>query len=156
MDVRLVRVGIGETEKLWRMQVQAFQDLWEKYRDDETSPAKESVQKVRTKCSQPFSYCYFIESDGVTVGAIRVVDRHRPGEAKRIAPVFIMQEYRNRGLAQQAIRLAEEIHGSSGWVLDTILQEERNCRLYEKLDYYRTGKIKVIHDQMTLVFYRKD
>lgn len=67
-----------------------------------------------------------------------------------------MREYRNRGLAQQAIRLAEEIHGSSNWELDTILQEKGNCHLYENLGYHRTGETKAINDRMTLVFYRKD
>lgn len=30
-----------------------------------------------------------------------------------ILPIFIMKEFRGRGYAQQAIQLAEEIHGSS-------------------------------------------
>lgn len=156
MDVQLVRAGIGEAEKLWRMQVEAFQDLYEKYRDDGTSPAKEGFERVKMKLAQSSTYYYFIEADGIVVGAIRVVDWHEPQRAKRISPVFIMQEYRNRGLAQQAIRLAEEIHGSSNWELDTILQEKGNCHLYEKLGYHRTGMTKAINERMTLVFYRKD
>lgn len=156
MDVQLVRAGIQEAEKLWRMQVQAFEDLYEKYRDDGTSPAKEGVEQVRMKLAQSFTYYYFIKAEGIVVGAIRVVDRHEPGRGKRIAPIFIMREYRNRGLAQEAIRLAEEIHGSSNWELDTILQEKGNCHLYEKLGYHRTGETRAINDRMTLVFYRKD
>jgi hypothetical protein len=38
-----------------------------------------------------------------------------------------MPEYRNRGLAQKAIKLAEEKHGCSDWELDTILEEKGNC-----------------------------
>ena len=53
--------------------------------------------------------------------------------AKRISPVFVMPEYRNRGLAQKAIKLAEEKHGCSDWELDTILEEKGNCYLYEKM-----------------------
>lgn len=67
-----------------------------------------------------------------------------------------MKEYRGNGYAQKAIQLAEEIHGSSNWELDTILQEKGNCHLYEKMEYRQTGVTKVINDRMILVFYRKD
>ena len=67
-----------------------------------------------------------------------------------------MKEYRNRGYAQAAIREAEKIHGDSCWCLDTILQEEGNCHLYEKLGYRKTGETKIINDKMTIVFYEKD
>lgn len=90
------------------------------------------------------------------VGAIRVIDKSEEGKAKRISPIFIMKEYRNRGIAQKAMQLAEEIHGCFGWELDTILQEKGNCHLYEKMGYYQTGKTEKINDNMTLVFYKKD
>lgn len=41
------------------------------------------------------------------------------------------------------------------WELDTILQEQGNCYLYEKLGYRRTGEIKQINDEMTIVSYEK-
>ena len=94
--------------------------------------------------------------DGTTVGAIRVIDKQEVGKAKRISPIFVMPEYRDRGLAQKALQLVEEIHGSLDWELDTILQEKGNCHLYEKLGYRQTGKTEVVNDKMTLVFYRKD
>ena len=156
MEVRLVRINIEDAEKLWKMQVKAFQNLYEKYQDTETSPATESMDKILMRLKQPFTYYYFIEADNTTVGAIRVVDRHEAGKTKRISPVFVMQEYRNKGLAQKAMILAEEIHGCSHWELDTILQEKGNCYLYEKMGYHRTGKTEVINDKMTLVFYKKD
>ena len=71
------------------------------------------------------------------VGAIRVVDK-KDGSRKRVAPVFIMKEFRNKGLAQKAFEEVEKIHGHDNWKLDTILQEEGNCYLYEKLGYKHT------------------
>ena len=47
------------------------------------------------------------------------------------------------------MRLAEEIHGSSGWELDTILQEKGNCHLYEKMGYKQTGETKVVNESTT-------
>lgn len=75
---------------------------------------------------------------------------------KRIAPIFIMPQYRNRGYAQLAMLEAEKIHGEDNWKLDTILQEHGNCYLYEKMGYKRTGKTKIINEKMTIVFYEKN
>lgn len=137
------------------MQVEAFQDMYKKYQDTETSPATEGIDKIQMRLNQSFTYYYFIEEDNTTVGAIRVVDK-KDGKAKRISPVFIMSEHRNKGYAQKAIQLVEEIHGNSDWELDTILQEEGNCYLYEKLGYRQNGKTEAINDKLTLVFYRKE
>lgn len=94
--------------------------------------------------------------DDAIVGAMRVIDDKEEGKYKFLSPIFIMKVFRGRGYAQKAIQLAEEIHGSSGWTLDTILQEKGNCYLYEKMGYYQTGETRVINERMTLVFYKKD
>ncbi len=106
------------------------------------------------RLNQPFTYYYYIEADSIIVGAIRSVDKNDNAEPKRISPIFVLKEHRNKGLAQKAIQLAEEIHGSTNWELDTILQEEGNCYLYEKLGYYQTGKMEKINDKMTLIYYK--
>lgn len=155
MSIKLIRIGIDDADKLWRMQVEAFQDLYEKYQDAETSPAMEKIEKVIMRLNQSFTYYYFIEADGNVVGAIRVVDKKELGKAKRISPIFIMKQYRGNGYAQAAINLVEEIHGSKDWELDTILQEKGNCYLYEKMGYRPMGKTEKINDKLTLVFYRK-
>lgn len=155
MDIHLTRIGLDEAEKLWEMQVEAFQGLYEKYQDTETSPATEKNDKILMRLNQPFTYYYFIKADNKAVGAKRVVDKQE-GKPKRISPIFISPEYRNKGYAQKAMQLAEEIHGSSGWELDTILQETGNCYLYEKMGYHQTGKTETINDKLTLVFYKKD
>ena len=145
-----------EANALREMQVEAFRDLYEKYQDTETSPGAESLEKIIMRFQQPFTYYYYIQADQEKVGAIRIVDHQEEGAPKRISPIFIMPEHRNKGYAQQAIQLAEAIHGFFNWELDTILQEKGNCYLYEKLGYYQTGKMEKINDKLTLVFYKKD
>ena len=137
------------------MQKKAFQELLDKYQDYETSPASEAAEKVSFRLKQEFTYYYFICSDGKKVGAVRIVDKKEPGKNKRISPIFILPEFQGQGIAQTAIRLCEEIHGSGQWELDTILQEEKNCYLYEKMGYLRTGETKKVNDRLTLVFYEK-
>lgn len=156
MAVELHRAGKADIETIWRMQLEAFAGLLEKYRDHETSPGAEPVEKIEARMLQPYTYYYFIEADGKTVGVIRVVDRKEEGVRKRVSPLFIMPEYRGKGYAQQAMLLAEEIHGSEGWALDTILQEPGNLHLYEKMGYRQTGETKEINGRMTLVFYEKN
>lgn len=156
MEVKLVKIATDDAEKLWKMQVKAFQGLYEKYQDAETSPATEKIDKIIMRLNQPFTYYYFIEANGTIVGAIRVVDKKEEGQAKRISPIFIMEEYRNKGYAQKTLQLVEKIHGSSNWELNTILQEKGNCYLYEKMGYHQTGKTETISNKLTLVFYKKE
>lgn len=156
MGITLVRANIQDAENLWKMQIAAFQDLYAKYQDPETSLATETIEKTRDRLGQTYTYYYYIKVENTIVGAVRVVDIKESKKSKRISPIFIMKEFRGRGYAQQAIQLAEEINGSSNWELDTILQEEGNCHLHEKLGYRQTGETKVINKRMTLIFYKKD
>ena len=155
MGILLIRISAQDAEKLWKMQIAAFQDLYAKYKDTETSPATEPFEKIVMRLEQPYTYYYYIKVEDAIVGAVRVVDTKEANKSKRISPIFIMKEFRGRGYAQQAIQLAEEIHGSSGWELNTILQEKGNCHLYEKMGYRKTGKTQVVNKLMTLVFYKK-
>lgn len=155
MCIELIRADERDADALWRMQKTAFAELLQKYRDFETSPANEPLEKVLMRLRQPFTYFYFITFDGVRVGAIRVVDKKVKNEAKHISPLFILPQYRNRGFAQRAILQAEHIHGDGDWELDTILQEAANCHLYEKMGYRRTEAMKIINDKLTLIYYKK-
>ena len=154
--MELIRMGPEDACKLWDMQVEAFWGLYQTYRDTETNPATETVEKVRARLKQPFTYYYCIRENGVDVGAVRVVDKGDPRISKRISPLFVLPAYRNRGAAQWAIRAVEERHGSSGWEMETILQEKGNCYLYEKMGYHLSGEQAVINEKMTLVLYKKD
>ena len=93
--------------------------------------------------------------DESIAGAVRVVDK-KGGSRKRIAPIFIIEHYRNKGIAQRVFSEIERIHGEHNWKLDTIFQEKGNCYLYEKLGYKRVGDLEKINDKMDIVYYIKD
>lgn len=154
MDVRLVRASMADAEAIWQMQRIAFAQLLEKYQDFDTNPANEPLEKVQWRLSLPATYFYFIQIDGVNAGAIRIIDHHNE-QRKRISPLFVMPEFRGMGVAQAAIRSAEQLHGTRHWNLSTILQEPKNCHLYEKMGYTFTGETKAINERMTIVFYEK-
>ena len=153
--MRLVRSNVSDCEKIWSLQIEAFADLLAKYQDYETSPGNEPKENIQAKLLDEFTFFYFIYHEDEIAGAVRVVDR-KDGDRKRIAPIFIMKKYRNRGLAQKTFEEIERIHGINHWMLDTILQEAGNCYLYEKLGYKRTGKIEHINERMDIVYYEKN
>lgn len=155
MEVNLSRANIDNAKEIHAMQVEAFKELLEKYQDFDTSPANENIERVEARLKQEFTYYYFICIGQQKVGAIRIVDKKEAGKSKRISPVFILPEFQGKGIAQEAIRLCEGLHGKGNWELDTILQEAKNCHLYEKMGYRQTGNTKVINERLTLVFYEK-
>lgn len=156
MNIKLIAAKQEDLNTILQMQIEAFSQLYAKYKDTETNPATEKYEDILFRFNQPETTYYFITADNIKVGVIRVVDFKDSKKRKRISPIFIMPEYRNKGYAQGAIKEAERIHGERYWKLDTILQEKGNCYLYEKLGYHKTGKTERINDKMTIVFYEKD
>lgn len=155
MEVKLIKASRDDMKTIWLMQKEAFGGLLEKYQDHGISPASESYERIIEKYEMQGSSYYFISDSGVNVGVIRIIDKN-DGSRKRISPLWIMPEHRNKGYAQAAIKEAERIHGADNWSLDTILQEKGNLHLYEKLGYHRTGKIEKINDRMDIVYYEKN
>ena len=156
MDVKLIRAGVRDAGRLWRMQAEAFAEMYARYQDTGTNPATEPVDRMIERLEQPFTYYYYIQADDVIVGAVRVIDTKDPVRSKRISPIFIMPPFRNKGIAQKALLETERIHGSTDWELEAVSQEAGSCHLYEKMGYRRTGKTTAINDKMTLVCYKKD
>ena len=102
--MKLIRANIQDAKNLWKMQIVAFQDLYAKYEDIETTPATEPLEKVVMRLEQPDTYYYYIKVEDSIVGAVRVVDTKEPNKYKRISPIFIMKEFRGRGRGLRSAR----------------------------------------------------
>ena len=159
--IQLILATEKDTEFLHRLQVEAFMPLYEKYQDDETSPAKESLDTVRWKITDhPGSDFYIIEFENQPVGGIRVRS-HNGGQiiegVRWISPIFVIPEFQGKGIAQKVIQKAFELYPDTlTWKLDTIKQEPGNCHLYEKCGFVRMEEEIVVNEQMTLVEYEKN
>lgn len=158
--IKLKLVTEDEAECLHRLQVEAFMPLYEKYQDDDTSPAKESLKKVTEKIIDTNSDYYFVVFHGEKVGGVRV-SRHKGEKVYKdvnwISPIFIIPEFQNKGIASTVIeQLFDTYPDTIEWRLDTIKQEKGNCHLYEKCDFVRTGEEIVVNKKMTLVKYVKN
>lgn len=74
-----------------------------------------------------------------------------------LARIFVLKKWQNKGIAQQAILQTEKIFAEYKlWKLDTIMQEKKNCHLYEKLGYKQTGHRQRINNKMTVIDYEKE
>ncbi|MBU3134847.1 GNAT family N-acetyltransferase [Clostridium gasigenes] len=154
MNISLVKAKLKDSEVIHKMQIESFSTLLNKYEDFETNPGNEPLEKIINRIKQPFTDYYIVNCDNISIGCIRIVKMDN--KHYRISPIFILPEYQGRGVAQKVFNMVEEIYYyAKVWELDTILQEEGNCYLYEKLGYKKTGETKVINDKLTLVFYEK-
>ena len=155
MEIRLMKAGIADADRIHAVQVEAFLPLLDIYQDVETSPACEGVEMVRARIMQPVTDYYMVLKQEELVGAIRI--RHLGEGAYRVGPVFVLPKEQNQGLAQKAFQLVESLYPEARiWELDTILEEKRNCHLYEKLGYMQTGQSESLNERLTLVMYRKE
>ncbi|PUB13391.1 N-acetyltransferase [Paenisporosarcina sp. OV554] len=154
MVVKLEKAIESDANAIFEIQVIAFKPLLEKYKDFNTNPANETINRVVTRINNPTGDFYKIIAENVLVGAIYVFWKEQT--QFWISPMFILSAYQGKGIAQQAITLIEKFfpHATT-WELATIMEEERNCYLYEKLGYIKTGVIKQLNDDTTLVFYKK-
>jgi len=154
MDICLFKSGLNEASIIHEMQIKSFTPLLEKYQDYETSPANESLEQIIDRLNQSFTDYYIIKNSNFPVGAIRIV--RKGNRTYRVSPIFILPEHQGKGIAKKVFSIVEDIYNDARiWELDTILQEQGNCYLYEKLGYQTTGEIKQINDKMSIVFYEK-
>ncbi|WP_179863185.1 GNAT family N-acetyltransferase [Bacillus pseudomycoides] len=155
MKITLERARSFDAEYIFNIQVQAFKPLLEKYKDYKTNPANETIDKVITRINNPNGGFYKILVNHTLVGAICVFWKEKTTQFW-ISPMFILPIYQGKGVAQKALVLIEKMFPqATSWELATILEEERNCYLYEKVGYIQTGLRKKLNDNTTLVYYKK-
>ncbi len=154
MDIRLEKATNADAQIIFDIQVKAFVPLLEKYKDYNTNPANETIERVITRINNPNGGFYKILVDNILVGAISVFWKEEVQFS--ISPMFILPQYQGKGIAQKAITLVEEMFPKAiSWELATILEEKRNCYLYEKMGYIKTGVNKKLNENTTLIFYKK-
>lgn len=154
MGVQLKKAEIDDAEQLFAMQRAAFLPLLEKYRDYATSPANEPIEKMKARIREQNGGFFKILAGGELAGAIRI----RQKEAGRfwIGPLFITPQFQGGGIAQAALLGAEALYPKAlSWHLATLVEEQGNCRLYEKMGYRRIGMPEKLNALATLVYYEK-
>lgn len=154
LNVKIRKANYQDLELLHNIQIESFKSVLEKYRDYDISPGNESIDQIRKKYNQDFTTYWLIQTDEKVVGGVRVISG--TNNRYRISPIFVLPDEHGKGIAQETFRLLEEFYSDAKlWILDTILEEEGNCYLYEKLGYKKTRKLEKVKDGMTIVYYEK-
>lgn len=150
--VELAEIENNELHKAHQMHRKGFMPTFFKYHD-KFNPVFMPFTKFRKCYNSPRITMFWIINDGNRVGQIWL---KTDNEDIELARLFVLKKYQNKGIAQNAIRLAEQKYSNySNWYLDTIKQEKNNCQLYEKMGYIATGEEKVINKRMTTIGYKK-
>ena len=105
--IELKLITREDAECLHKLQIEAFMPLYEKYQDDATSPAKESLETITKKIVDDNSDFYFILFNGEKAGAVRV-KWHKGKKVHKnvnwISPIFVIPKFQNKGIASNVIK----------------------------------------------------
>ncbi|MGM9887230.1 MAG: GNAT family N-acetyltransferase [Lactococcus sp.] len=147
-----------EIDEIYQLINLVFTPFLEKYRDDDVNPAKMTKGRLFEKMNDEFSDFYVLKENQIIIGLVRLVHVtwDFAGQDKyHISLVGIHPDYQNQGRAQEMFQYIErKHHPKDGFELVTILQEERNIHLYEKLGYSKVGELihhNSLQDFVTLV-----
>lgn len=155
MKITIQPAKVKDAAAIHELQIAAFTPLLKKYRDFETSPANEPLEKTFSRLENPDSHYFGIWANDQLAGAIRIIRKRAEGSLW-ISPIFIAPEFQGKGIAQHAMKLAElEFPEDRVWELATLAEETGNCYLYEKLGYERMPQMVQINERATLVYYKK-
>lgn len=156
--IKLIQADKQDAGLLHRLQVEAFMSLYEKYHDDDTSPANESEERVAGRIEDANGEYYIIYETETPIGGIRVVHSQEPGyeNVSWISPIFIIPAYQNRGIAQDVLqKIFASYPQTAVWKLSTIKQEKGNCHLYERCGFVKVGTERIVNERMTLIDYER-
>lgn len=152
--VQLMKASMKDCSLLHKMQVLSFQSLLEKYKDVDTNPGAESIERVKERMKQVYTDYYLISVQKAMVGGIRII--RLQNDLCRISPMFILPEFQGNGYAQEVIKEIERLYPQTiMWTLDTIKEESLLCHLYEKMGYKATGKEEKLQENLTIKYYCK-
>ena len=153
MKINLEKAIFKDCLEIYDLQMKSFEALLAKYQDYDYSPGAEKLERTIQRFNDKITTFWFITYCKKRIGALRICDL---GELCKLKQIFILPEYQGNGYAQDAIKSVESLYPNViRWELDTILQEEKLCYLYEKMGYRKTGKINRIKEGMDIVYYAK-
>ncbi len=150
MKIKLKKMKKIELLSAWKMQKKGFEQTLETYNDYDISPATEKLTRFFVHFYSPMIDGWWVLADGKRIGALEIA-RHQ--NFSRITRFYILQNFRNKGIGQQVLRLSEALYPNvKEWRLDTIFEEKNNVHLYEKLGYTEYGCRKSINEKMTIIY----
>ena len=153
-NIKLIKIKKNEIFKAWLLQRKGFKETLKRYRDYKTSPATEGFISFYHKFTKQAVDNYWVTINDKIAGALCVVSKP---DCIWVGRFYILPEFRNKGIGQQVLLLAEGLYSNAKrWRLDTIFEEKNNVHLYQKLGYREYGERKIVNNKMTLIKFEKE
>lgn len=154
MTIILEKATSEDAEKLHAIQIKSFLPLLERYKDEETNPACEPIDKTLQRINDPLKVFFKILKNNILVGGV-VISHTAPGVIF-LGPIFIDPSFQNQKIAQEAMKIIESLYPTTDFFeLSTPAQEKGNVHLYEKMGYVIYGESKRINDLLDVISLRK-
>lgn len=155
MNIQLIKATTSDAEAMQKMQIESFTPHFQHYKDVAKSPVNESLEKMLYRINYEKGSYFKIIVDNIHAGCVWVcIDEPK---LYRIGIMYISPEFQCKGVGQKTLAIAESLFPEAeSWELDCPADLPLNRHCYEKVGYRLTEETKIINDELTLVFYRKD
>ena len=107
--MKLVEFKEEDIDIVYDIQKAAYKPLYEKYRDDDTSPYMESKETTLHKYMREGTRGYVFMKDGSIVGAVRIIFQPESNSG-RVSALAVHPQYQGQGIAQHALLEIEKLH----------------------------------------------
>lgn len=154
MTITLEKAALKDAHAIHALQIRSFLPILQKYKDEETNPASEPLDKTLERITNSSKGFYKILRHHTLVGAVAV--KHIAPSTIFLGPLFVDPDYQNQKIAQKALRLIEvEFSDIIFFELSAICQEKNTIHLYEKMGYIATEQTKKLTDSLEVLFFKK-
>ncbi len=154
MDIIFQRAKLEDAENLLEIQKKSFHEALELYKDYDTNPMFEKIEKISYKIQ---NHDYFkIIADGIIIGGINIYKKN--DFHYYINRIFIHPDFENLGIGKKAMEFIEkepDFQDAHIWTLETPHKSFKNHYFYEKLGYIRTGQVEEINENLKLIHFKK-
>lgn len=133
--MRLELATLDDAEDLLRVQQESFYEYIEKYGHFEDNPYDMTLHRIKFNINYRLGKYYKIVVDNKIVGGLFcfLLDRD---DMMKIAQFYLLPEYQSQGLGQKVLsQIFENHYDIKCWVVDTIYQETKNVKFYEKMGF---------------------
>lgn len=150
--MRIIRISDEYAGIVQKILQNAYLPLLEKYHDEEQNLANRTIERIKWHINHQDAY--LLQIDHENVGYVRI--KQIGTDEYSISDLAIRKDYQNKGYAQFFLKeLEKEYPAAQKWSLVTVLEEPKDCHLYEKLGYIQKGIVSEINENMHMVLYVK-
>lgn|GEM_PF-472724 len=147
--------GSTDLDIILSIQKRAFQNLYHKYMDEDTSPYTESIDLIRFRFNQDnYQYFLLLSKDREYIGFVGI-QQILQSSVIRIAILAIDEKFQNNGYGSTIVKKIKEMFPNAiAFELDTIWEEKNLVHFYEKNGFKQFGGLRKIQEKMNLVSMR--